>query len=266
MAYGVNRKGAQPRAHFQLAGGSIIKFRHPYLLGQINTTSTTVLDEIDVSSCLKLEGRYFEATQAQDSAKQVVTIDGSTITICNRLLNGTLTLPVLRTTGFVGSGDFIAACQLIKSVGDSVGGVLYKTDFINGKALTTLYYGVTVKSCPDDVSEGNDVAVYNVQLFYAGWIQAQGTSTVENLKTIQAVGNAKGLSGYFAPYQIQNADGTTGTGSEALKPSLPGSDLTDDTANGQIPNEDETANVVKQMGKGKGPYNNGMLTTKPTIV
>ena len=33
MAYGNNRGGQQPRATFQLAGGSIIKFRHPYFAG-----------------------------------------------------------------------------------------------------------------------------------------------------------------------------------------------------------------------------------------
>ena len=48
MAYGNNRKGKQPRAHFQLAGGSNIKFRHPYLAGQIESGSGSVIDEIDI--------------------------------------------------------------------------------------------------------------------------------------------------------------------------------------------------------------------------
>ena len=47
MAYGNNRAGEQARAHFQLAGGSIIKFRHPYLAGQINADYTDAsVDEI----------------------------------------------------------------------------------------------------------------------------------------------------------------------------------------------------------------------------
>ena len=50
MAYGNNRKGKQPRAHFQLAGGSNIKFRHPYLAGQIESGSGSVIDEIDISN------------------------------------------------------------------------------------------------------------------------------------------------------------------------------------------------------------------------
>ena len=203
MAYGNNRAAKQARAHFQLAGGSSIKFRHPYLAGQIDTDGA--VDEIDISSCCKLEGRFFEANQNQDSAKQVVLVDGSVATISNRLLNGTITMPVVRTTGLVATGDFIAALQLIRTLGDSVGGLLYKTDYVNGKAITKLFYGVTPQRVPDDVSEGNDVAVYNIQLLYAGWIEAVSTSTSENKKRIWAVGNQQGLEAYFSPYVTQNA-------------------------------------------------------------
>lgn len=210
MAFGNNRLQKQARAHFQLAGGSNIKFRHPYLAGQIDTTGS--VDEIDISACCKLEGRFFEANPNQDSAKQVVLVDGSVVTIANKLLNGTITMPVVRTTGLVGTGDFISALQLIKATGDTVGGLLYKTDYVNGKAITKLYYGVTVQRVPDDVSEGNDVPVYNVQLLYAGWIEAVSTSTAENKKKIWAVGNAQGLEAYFSPYSIQSG----GTGSDYL--------------------------------------------------
>lgn len=214
MAFGNNRLQKQARAHFQLAGGSNIKFRHPYLAGQIDTTGS--VDEIDISSCCKLEGRFFEANPNQDSAKQVVLVDGSVVTIANKLLNGTITMPVVRTTGLVATGDFISALQLIKATGDSVGGLLYKTDYVNGKAITKLYYGVTVQRVPDDVSEGNDVPVYNVQLLYAGWIEAVSTSTAENKKKIWAVGNANGLEAYFSPYTIQNSNGESGTGGKPL--------------------------------------------------
>ena len=203
MAYGNNRAAKQARAHFQLAGGSSIKFRHPYLAGQIDTDGA--VDEIDISSCCKLEGRFFEANQNQDSAKQVVLVDGSVVTISNKLLNGTITMPVVKTTGLVATGDFIAALQLIRTLGDSVGGLLYKTDYVNGKAITKLFYGVTPQRVPDDISEGNDVAVYNIQLLYAGWIEAVSTSTSENKKRIWAVGNQQGLEAYFSPYVTQNA-------------------------------------------------------------
>lgn len=262
MAYGNNRKGKQPRAHFQLAGGSLIKFRHPYLAGQLEAGTGTVLDEIDISSCCKLEGRFFEANQNQDSAKQVVLVDGSTVTISNKLLNGTITMPVVRTTGLVGNGDFIACCQLIKSVGDSVGGLLYKTDFINGKAITKLYYGVTVQRCPDDVSEGNDVAVYNIQLLYAGWIEAQSDSVSENKKKIWAVGNAQGLEAYFAPYSSQNADGDSGTSDSPLNATnsgLIGSTLADNTTTNQDDNTTEVTSAISSSGNYKDIVKDGSV-------
>lgn len=212
MAFGNNRGQIQPRAHFQQAGGSYITFRHPYLAGQIEAGGNGVIDEIDISACCKLEGRFFEANQNQDSARQVVLVDSSVVTITNKLLNGTITIPAIKTTGLVATGDFIAACQLIRSTGDNVGGLLYKTDYVNGQAITRLYYGVTVQRCPDDVAEGNDVAVYNVQLLYSGWIEVISASASENKQRIWAVGNASGLEAYFAPYVAQNSDGTTGTG------------------------------------------------------
>ena len=230
MAYGNNRAAKQARAHFQLAGGSSIKFRHPYLAGQIDTDGA--VDEIDISACCKLEGRFFEANQNQDSAKQVVLVDGSVVTISNKLLNGTITMPVIKTTGLVATGDFIAALQLIRTLGDSVGGLLYKTDYVNGKAITKLFYGVTPQRVPDDVSEGNDVAVYNVQLLYAGWIEAVSTSTSENKKRIWAVGNQQGLEAYFSPYVTQNA--STGESQlTTLNSGIPESKLEDqiDTTN-----------------------------------
>ena len=243
MAYGNNRAGEQKRAHFQLAGGSVIKFRHPYLAGQIDTDGA--IDEIDISACCKLEGRYFEANQNQDSAKQVVLVDGSVATISNKLLNGTITMPVIRTTGLIATGDFIAALHLIRSLGDSVGGLLYKTDFVNGKAITRLYYGVTPQRVPDDVSEGNDVAVYNVQLLYAGWIEVVSTTTEENKKKIWAVGNQKGLEAYFNPYITQNGS----TGEKALAASnsgIPESNLADqvDTTNYDTQNSKNEAKVL----------------------
>ena len=231
MAYGNNRAQQQSRAHFQLAGGSSIKFRHPYLAGQID--SAGIIDEIDISANCKLEGRYFEANQNQDSARQVVLVDGSTVTISNKLLNGTITMPVIKTSGLVAEGDFISALQLIRSLGDSVGGLLTKTDYVNGKAITKVFYGVTPQRVPDDVSEGNDVPVYNVTLLYAGWIEAVSTSTAENKKRIWAVGNQKGLEAYFSPYATQKAS----TGNVPLNSSNSG--IIESTISDEI---DETTN------------------------
>lgn len=248
MAFGNNRGMQQPRATFQLAGGSIIKFRHPYFAGLISTKSNLAIDEIDISRCCKLEGRFFEANQNQDSAHQVVLVDGSVVTISNKMLNGTITIPAVKTTGLVGTGDFIAACQLIQSTGDSVGGILTKTDYLNGNAITRVYYGVTVKSCPTDVSEGNDVAVYNIQLLYAGWIEAVSSSSDNNKKRIWAVGSKIGIKGSYSPYSIQNANGNGATGetnmtATAIVPKG-STDIADD-GSADVDNEDEIKNAVK---------------------
>lgn len=249
MAYGNNRAGEQPRSSFRQVGGTIIKFRHPYFAGAIETGTASAIDEIDVSRSVKLEGRFFEANQNQDSAKQVILIDGSTVTITNKMLNGTITVPAIPTTGDVAGGDFIAGCQLIKSVGDSIGGVLTKTDFVNGKAQTKVFYGVTVKTCPDDVSEGNDVGVYNVQLLYSGWIMAESASGEINKKAIWAVGSQKGIEGIYSPYDIQNVEGNTGTGEKPLSSTdlapITGEGLADITTDG-ADNSDEVADAIKE--------------------
>lgn len=231
MAFGNNRKGKQGRAHFQLAGGSIIKFKHPYFVGQIGADNNTI-DEIDISASCKLEGRYFEANQAQDSAKQIVLIDGSVATVTNKLLNGVITIPAVVTTGTVAEGDLIAACQLIKSVGDTVGGIIIKTDYIGKKRKTRMYYGVTVQRCPEDISEGNDVGVYPITLLYAGWIEAISFSTQENLKTIWAVGTETGVTAQYDYY------GLTKGGTGEAKASTAGAGITDAVA------DDNTANNI----------------------
>lgn len=265
MAYGNNRAQEQTRAHFQLAGGSIIKFRHPYLAGQIDTAG--MVDEIDISKCCKLEGRFFEANQNQDSARQVVLVDGSTVTISNKLLNGTITMPVIRTSGLVAKGDFVSALQLIRTLGDSVGGLLYKTDFIDGKAITKLYYGVTPQRVPDDVSEGNDVAVYNVQLLYAGWIESVSTSMADNKKRIWAVGNQRGLEAYFAPYITQ--DGSTGK--EALSTANSGipagtlADQIDDTNYDTQDSENEKKVLDGTWTSGSTPVVSGASVLETSI-
>lgn len=229
MAFGNNRSSEQPRSHFMQAGGSTITFRHPFLSGQVGGAHANV-DEIDISACCKLEGRYFEANPSQDSARQVVLIDGSTVTITNRLLNGVITMPVVKTTGLVSTGDFIACLHLIKATGDNIGGLIFKTDYVNGKVITRCYYGIAIQRLPDDISVGNDVGEYTVNLLYSGWIEVIGDSNADNKKKIWAVGSKTGLEAYFAPYGLQNSDGISGTdGKPASKAEL--TDKLDDSNN-----------------------------------
>jgi hypothetical protein len=213
MAYGNNRGAARTRAVFQIAGGTIVRFRHPFLSGQIN--GSTVIDEIDVSKALKLNSTYISANPSQDSSFMEPLIDGSTITITNHLAAGVMDLDVLRTTGLVGTGDFIAALQLVKFSKDDVGGVLTHIETINGKRIVTIFYGVSVKMVPDLIKAGNAIVTYPVQLLYSGWVQGV-SADASTEKIIWAVGNEAGLKGVFSPYQIQEAESNDFFGGEPL--------------------------------------------------
>ncbi len=201
MAFGQNSVGRQPRSHFQTAGGTIMKFRHPFLAGQLSG-SLGHLDEIDISASVKLDSEFFKATPNQDSAKQEVLVDGTTVTITNTMLNGTISLQLIRTSGIVARGDAIACFQLIKATGDNVGGTLTVTEFIDGKAITTLYYGVAVKNVDDKILQGLSVPVYPAQLLYAGWIQVVSNSAQLNTKAIWAAGSLNGVTGVYTMFPV----------------------------------------------------------------
>lgn len=214
MAYGNNRAAARPRASFQVAGGTTIRYRHPFLSGQVN--GATTIDEIDVSKALKLNDTYFSARPAQDSSFQEVLVDGSIITITNHLLAGVMDLNVLRTTGLVGTGDFIAALHLVMSSKDDIGGTITHIETINGQRIITVFYGVSIKNVPHLIKQGNGVPTYPVQLGYAGWLQGVGAVDVNNEKTIWAVGNKYGLKGVYAPFAIQGAEASSFFGGSPL--------------------------------------------------
>lgn len=229
MAFGNNRAALQPRAQFQTAGGCVIKFRHPFLAGALDLATTAGgIDEIDVSRSLKLAETFFSAVPNQDSSSQVVMVDGSTVVITNHILNGTLTLPVVRTTGKVSSGDFVAALQLIVASKDSVGGTITRTVFVNGEAHTRLYYGVSVKRVPHDIIMGLDVPTYSCELFYAGFIDSISSDDSLNQKAIWAVGSDAGVLGTYTPYEVNQGS----TESDPLTSSnvLGHGDLTDDVS------------------------------------
>ena len=209
MAFGKNRSGKQTRAFFQQAGGIIMKMRHPLFAGAIDTGTTgTAIDEIDVSACSKLSDTFLTAQPSQDAAIQEVLISGDTVTVTNRLLNGVLTINAIKTSNKVAAGDFIAACQLIVSVGDTVGGTFQTIEMINGEAHVRLYYGVTVKRVPHSINMGMGVPVYPVELFYTGFLDAIGT-VEQAQKAVWAVGSSSGVQGVYKPYEVQN--GSTGT-------------------------------------------------------
>lgn len=208
MAFGQNSVGKQPRSHFQTAGGTIHKFRHPFLAGQLSSTIGN-LDEIDISSSVKLDSEFFKASPNQDSAKQEVLVDGTTVTITNTMLNGTITLQAIRTSGIVARGDAVACFQLIKAAGDNVGGTYTLTEFIDGKAITTLYYGVSVKYVDDKILQGLSVPTYACQLLYSGWIQVVSNSAQLNTKAIWAAGSINGVTGVYSMFPVN--EGASGS-------------------------------------------------------
>jgi hypothetical protein len=190
---------SRPRSSFQTAGGVIIKFRHPFLTGQLSKDS--LVDEVDVSSSLKLNDNFFQANPAQDSASQEPLVDGSVITITNHMMNGQLTLQVLSTTGFVGTGDLIACAHLIVASKDDVGGTLTVIRNFNGKKRVRVYLGVSFKNVPHELIAGNSVVPYPVVMLYTTWFEGLGAAGTE-LKTIWAAGNKYGIKAKYMPYSI----------------------------------------------------------------
>lgn len=204
MAFANSRAAARPRASFQAVGGTQIFFRHPILAGQISSASP--VDEIDVSKSLRLNDTFLDANPTHDSSFQEVMVDGSTVTITNHLMNGEMTLQVLRTSELVGDGDFISALHLIIASKDSLGGVLTRIKEVNGKRIVTTFYGVSAKRVPHLKEAGNAVVPYPVVLMYAGWVQGVSAVTTDTKKIIWAVGNSTGIQAHYKPYSIQKSE------------------------------------------------------------
>jgi hypothetical protein len=180
-------------------------YRHPILSGQIS--GALPLDEVDVTSGLKLNDQFFNATPLQDSASVEPLLGGGSITVTNNSFAGQATVQVVETTGFVGTGDFIAALHLVKASRDSEGGTLTITRWFNGRKRIRVYYGVGIKNLPDEVIAGTTNPVYSVVLTYAGWFEGAGGASLST-KTIWAVGNKYGLKAVYKPYSVQLAEGT----------------------------------------------------------
>lgn len=254
MAFGNNLLGKAKRASFQTAGGTTMKFRHPVLAGQLGTGATMAGDvapasfnEIDISSSCLLDDEYFRAEPIMNSSTQKVLVDGSTITITNDVLAGTITLQCLPTTGLVITGDAIAAFQLIVSSKDSVGGVLTMTEIINGKAINTIFYGVAVQKCPHKIKRGNDVPVYPVELSYAGWIQTVSESSLTATQ-VWAAGSQAGISAIFDQFGI-NKGNEADTKATQIGTQLGNAKLDDTSMNNGFANPDaaELAKITKNQ-------------------
>jgi hypothetical protein len=204
MPHANNRAAARPQASFRVAGGLSVLFRHPFLSGQISGASP--VDEIDITKALRLNDTFLNAVPLINSSVTELLVDGSTITITNHASAGRMTLQVLETTGFVGTGDFIAALHLIRASKDSIGGTLTVIRWFNGRKRIRVYTGVSAESVPDEIIAGNALAPYPVVLTYGAWFEGAGAESL-GTRTIWAVGNKYGLKGVYKPYAVQKAEG-----------------------------------------------------------
>jgi hypothetical protein len=200
MANANNQALRRPGSPFQTAGSTIFKYRHPFLTTQLGKGA--VLDEVDFSKSLQLNSNFFQANPAQPSAHQEALVDGSVITITNHLMNGRISLQALSTTGFVGTGDFVACAHLIVASGDNVGGTLTVIRNFDNNRRVRVYLGVAFENVPHELIAGSTVVPYPITMLYTTWVEGLG-SAVSAKKIIWAVGNKYGLEGVFNPYNIE---------------------------------------------------------------
>ena len=251
IAFGVNRAAARPQATFQVAGGTIMKYRHPFLSGQISRASP--VDEVDVSRSVKLNETFFRALPAQDNSIQEVLVDGSVVTITNHLLAGTIAIPVIRTKGTVGKGCLIAALHLVIGSKDDVGGTFTLIETIDGLRIVTVFYGVSSKNVPHLIKAGNAIVPFDVVLSYAGFVQGVSANSEVNAKTIWAVGNKVGINAVYRPFGIQ-----TGEDTEDFFGGLPATDVVmgmgrGDSATGDLADTADLASVETAEGVAQSP-------------
>jgi hypothetical protein len=227
MAYGNNQAAVRPGAPVQRAGGTIFKYRHPVLTGQLGKSSTA--DEVDISKSLQLNSTFFQANPTQDSAHQEVMVDGTVITITNHVLAGEITLQVLSTTGFVGTGDFIACAHLVIASGDDTGGVFTVIRNFNGKRRVRIYYGITFRRVPHELIAGNTVVPYPVVMLYAGWVEGVANASL-SAKVIWATANKYGIKAVYGGYDLDGY-AISGEGTEAPFDKVNNASLSDAVAN-----------------------------------
>jgi hypothetical protein len=251
MAFANNRSAARPSSTFSTAGGVIMRLRHPYLSGQVSGASP--IDEVDVSRCVKLNDTFLSALPAMDSAFQEVLVDGSVLTVTNHIMAGKMTIPVVRTTGLVGTGDFIACAHLIIASKDSQGSTFTVIEYINGNKLCTVFYGVSFANVPHLIKAGNAIVTYPVVMNYAGWFQCVGAESTSE-QTIWAVGNKLGIKAEYRPYAVQSGESTTDFYGGSPATSVVGVDTdAQDSADGDITTEAVVPTAADGIASGSTP-------------
>lgn len=131
------------------AGQFTVTLIHPLWNGGIPTTCKG----------FKLDGNLVQAQQLLPNSKIVALTNGGSIIITNNNNSGTITFNVTKTGT---DGDMATIANFLKTVGDSVGGILRITQEMNGKTDGYTFAPCTVAQCPPLNIMGNDAADYQV--------------------------------------------------------------------------------------------------------
>ena len=142
-----------PKHTVVAAGQFTVTLIHPLWNGGIPTT-------IDG---FKLEGQPLAAQQLLPSAKIVALTNGGSIIITNNNNSGTITFNVTKT-GM--DGDMATIANFLRTVGDSVGGILRITQEMNGRTNGYTFAPCVVQQAPPLIISGNDAADYQVVWAY----------------------------------------------------------------------------------------------------
>lgn len=140
--------------HAVIAGGQFtVTLIHPLWNGGTPTT----LDGF------KLEGQVVQAQQLLPSSKLVALTNGGSIIITNNNNSGTITFNVTKTGQ---SGDMATIANFLRTVGDSIGGIIRVTQELNGMTDGYTFAPCTVQQAPPLIINGNDAADYQVVWAY----------------------------------------------------------------------------------------------------
>lgn len=135
------------------AGQFTVTLIHPLWNGGVPTTLKG----------FKLEGQIVQAQQLLPNSKIVALTHGGSIIITNNNNSGTITFNVTKTGN---QGDMATIANFLKTVGDSVGGIIRITQEMNGKTDGYTFAPCTVQQCPPLIINGNDAADYQVVWAY----------------------------------------------------------------------------------------------------
>lgn len=115
----------------------------------------------------KLESVLLRTEGQIDNAKLIPLLNGDTMTLTNANKSGTISVACTRTAAGIAGGDLVAIADFIRTQGDSTGGTLTVSWYMNGESKKIIFQNVCVKRCPPLQLAGNDLPDYDVQLTYS---------------------------------------------------------------------------------------------------